>query len=71
MAHILEDESASADVREKLGQKSPVAAGFIARVPIAAVEFKVNWLRITDLTGGPLYIEAHFDTLPTGEGQNV
>ena len=71
VAHILEDESASADVREKLGQKSPVAAGFIARVPIAAVEFKVNWLRITDLTGGPLYIEAHFDTLPTGEGQNV
>ena len=71
VAHVLEDESASAAVREKLGQKSPVAAGFIARVPIVAVEFKVNWLRITDLTGGPLYTEAQFDALPTGEEQNV
>ena len=67
VAHVLGDESASAEVREKLGQKSPVAAGFIARVPIAAVEFSVNWLRITDLTGGPLYTEAHFETLPSGE----
>ena len=71
VAHVLEDESASAEVREKLGQKSPVAAGFIARVPIAAVEFSVNWLRITDLTGGPLYTEAHFEALPSGEEQKA
>jgi nitroimidazol reductase NimA-like FMN-containing flavoprotein (pyridoxamine 5'-phosphate oxidase superfamily) len=37
-ARILTDESASAIVRENLGKKSPVAATFIARVPIVAVE---------------------------------
>ncbi len=67
LARVLEDESASAAVRENLGKKSAVAATFIARVPIVAVELQVNWLRITNLTGGPLYTEVTFDTLSTEE----
>ena len=66
-AFALEDEQTSATVRELLGQKSPTAAGFIARVPIVAVEIRVDWLRITDLTGGPLYTEATFDTMQSGK----
>ena len=66
-AYALEDEQISATVREQLGQKSPTAAGFIARVPIVAVEIRVDWLRITDLTGGPLYTEAIFDTTQSGK----
>jgi hypothetical protein len=54
-------------VREQLGRKSATAAGFIARVPIVAVEIRVDWLRITDLTGGPLYTEATFDTKQPGK----
>jgi hypothetical protein len=54
-------------VRERLGRKSPTAATFIARVPIVAVEIRVGWLRITDLTGGPLYTEATFDTMQPGK----
>src|SRR5438105_3416443 len=60
-AHILTDDSAIAAVREKLGKKSPVAAGFIAQVPTAAVELQVNWLRITNLAGGPVQTEVTFD----------
>lgn len=67
-ARILTDESTSASVREKLGKKSSVAATFIARVPIVAVELQVNWLRITNLTGGPLYTEVTFDGVASGEG---
>src|SRR5579875_687364 len=65
-AHILTDESAVAAVRENLGKKSATAAGFIAMVPTAAVELQVNWLRITDLTGGPVYTEASFDEESSG-----
>jgi general stress protein 26 len=61
-AHILTDDSAIAAVRENLGKKSAVAAGFIAQVPTAAVELRVNWLRITNLTGGPVQTEVSFDT---------
>jgi nitroimidazol reductase NimA-like FMN-containing flavoprotein (pyridoxamine 5'-phosphate oxidase superfamily) len=68
-ARILTDESASAVVRENLGKKSPVAATFIARVPIVAVELQVNWLRITNLANGPLYTEVTFDTVASGQGQ--
>lgn len=50
-ARVLDDEAAAAAVRAKLAQKSVTAAAFIARVPTAAVELDVNWLRITDLTG--------------------
>lgn len=73
-AYALEDEQVSATVREQLGQKSPTAAGFIARVPIVAVEIRVDWLRITDLTGGNLYTEATFDTMKSdtvSKEQNV
>ncbi len=61
-AYALEDEQASATVRERLGEKSPTAAAFIARVPIVAVEIRVDWLRITDLTASSIYTEATFDT---------
>lgn len=70
-AYALEDEQVSAAVREKLGQKSPTAATFIARVPIVAVEIRVDWLRITNLTGGSLYTEATFDTTQAGKEQKV
>ena len=66
-AYAIEDEQASAEVREQLGQKSPTAAAFIARVPIVAVEIRVDWLRITNLTGGPIYTEANFDTTQAGQ----
>jgi general stress protein 26 len=67
-AHILTDDSAITAVRENLGKKSAVAAGFIAQVPTAAVELRVNWLRITNLTGGPVQTEVSFDTKsPTEE----
>lgn len=65
-AYALEDEQVSAEVREKLGQKSPTAAAFIARVPIVAVEIRVEWLRITNLTGGSIYTEATFGTTQSG-----
>lgn len=68
-ARILTDESTSAVVRENLGKKSPVAATFIARVPIVAVEFQVNWLRITNLVSSPLYTEVTFDIVASGQGQ--
>ena len=61
-AYAVEDEQASAEVSKKLGQKSPTAAPFIARVPIVAVEIRVDWLRITNLVGGALYTEATFGT---------
>jgi len=68
-ARILTDESASSVVRENLGKKSPVAATFIARVPIVAVELQVNWLRITDLAASPVYTEVTFDTIADKQGQ--
>src|SRR5215469_10412633 len=68
-AEVLEEETASAAVRAKLGKKSPVAATFIARVPVVAVEVQVNWLRITNLTASPLYTEANFGIAAGGEGQ--
>ena len=59
-ARVVEDEQATAEIREMLAKKSAVAASFLARVPVAAVELAVNWLRITDLTGGSIYTEATF-----------
>jgi len=67
-ARILADNSANAAVCENLGKKSPVAATFIARVPIVAVELQVDWLRITNLVSSPLYTEVTFDTLASGQG---
>lgn len=60
-ARILHDEQEAEQVRAKLAQKSPTAAGFIAQVPTAAVELEIGWLRITDLTGGAPYTEATFE----------
>jgi len=60
LAHTLNDESESSIVLENLGKKSPVAAAFIARVPIVAVEMQIKWLRITNLTASPMYTEVTF-----------
>jgi len=60
LARTLEDKSASSKVLENLSRKSSVAAGFIARVPVIAVEMRVTWLRITDLTAEPMYTEVNF-----------
>lgn len=59
-ARVITEQSEYQAVRERLEQKSAVAAGFLAQVPTAAVELRVNWLRLTDLTGGPIYTEATF-----------
>jgi nitroimidazol reductase NimA-like FMN-containing flavoprotein (pyridoxamine 5'-phosphate oxidase superfamily) len=63
LARILTDESKSSVVLENLGKKSPVAAAFIARVPIVAIEIQIKWLRITNLADSPLYTEMTFDTV--------
>jgi hypothetical protein len=68
LAHMLVDESASSVVLENLGKKSSVAAAFIARVPIVAVEMQIKWLRITNLAASPLYTEVTFDTVASGQG---
>ena len=70
-AYAVEDEQVSARVRERLGQKSPTAAAFIARVPIVAVEIRVDWLRITNLAASPIYTEVTFDTTHAGKEQRV
>jgi len=59
-ARILTEETDAAAVRARLAQKSAVAGTFLARVPTVAVELDVNWLRITDLTGGALSTELTF-----------
>jgi nitroimidazol reductase NimA-like FMN-containing flavoprotein (pyridoxamine 5'-phosphate oxidase superfamily) len=59
-ARVLDDEQLATDVRAKLAHKSPAAAAFISRVPTAAVELNVNWLRITDLTSATPYTEVNF-----------
>ena len=68
MARILTDESVISFVLENLGKKSSVAAAFIARVPIVAVEMQIKWLRITNLAASPLYTEVTFDTVASGQG---
>jgi len=68
-ASIITDEDARADVRKRLSEKSAVAAGFIARVPIAEVELQVNWLRITNIAANPMQIEATFPIDPVVEGK--
>ena len=60
LARTLNDESESSMVLENLGKKSPVAAAFIARVPVVAVELQLTWLRITNLTASPMYTEVTF-----------
>ncbi len=67
-ARVLTDEKETLSIREALGEKSTVAAGFIARVPIVAVELKVQWLRITDVAANPMRTEVNFDA-PTEKEQ--
>lgn len=59
-ARVLSDEEEAASIRARLAEKSPAATAFLSRVPTAVVELGVNWLRITDLTGGAPYTEAIF-----------
>jgi uncharacterized pyridoxamine 5'-phosphate oxidase family protein len=68
LVRTLTDESASSVVLKNLGEKSSVAAAFIARVPIVAVEMQIKWLRITNLAASPLYTEVTFDTVASGQG---
>lgn len=56
-ACVLDDEARAAEIRDMLGKKSPTAAAFISRVPTAAVELTIDWLRITDLTSSSPYTE--------------
>ncbi len=66
-ARLLNNKDEAAHVRTRLAQKSPTAAGFISMVPTAAVELKIRWLRITDLTGSTPYTEATFEHTPHTE----
>ena len=59
-AHIISDEQKSATIRQRLGEKSAIAAAFLAQVPTAAVELHIQWLRITNLTASPMYTEVTF-----------
>ena len=70
-ARILHDEHEAEQVRAKLARKSSTAAGFIAQVPTAAVELKIRWLRITDLTGGTPYTETTFESTTPAEEQRA
>ena len=68
LARTLTDESASSVVLENLGKKSSVAAAFIARVPVVAVEMQLKWLRITNLSASPMYTEVTFDMTASEQG---
>ena len=70
-ARVIEDEERANEIRAKLAQKSPTAATFISRVPTAAIELKINWLRITDLTSNSPYTEACFPLTAETEGQRA
>jgi hypothetical protein len=65
VARTLNNEHASSTVLENLGKKSPVAAAFIARVPVVAVEMQITWLRITNVAAKPMYTEVTFS--PTSQ----
>ena len=60
LARSLNNESAISVVLENLGKKSSVAAAFIARVPVVAVEMQITWLRITNVSAKPMYTEVTF-----------
>ncbi len=60
LAHTLNNENASSVVLDNLGKKSPVAAAFIARVPVVAVMMQITWLRITNVAAKPMYTELTF-----------
>lgn len=68
--HIIEDEQKSETIRQRLAEKSAVAAVFLAQVPTAAVEIHIQWLRITNLTNAPLYTEVTFPAEQSKEEQS-
>ncbi len=68
LARTLHDESASSMVLENLAKKSSVAAAFIARVPVVAVEIEITWLRITNVTASPMYTEVTFQNMASERG---
>ena len=68
LARTLNDENASSMVLENLSKKSPVAAAFIARVPVIAVEMQITWLRITNVTANPMYTEVAFPNTSLEQG---
>ena len=68
LARTLNDENASSMVLENLSKKSPVAAAFIARVPVIAVEMQITWLRITNVTASPMYTEVNFPNTSHEQG---
>ncbi|MGZ6364931.1 MAG: hypothetical protein ACXWPS_03085 [Ktedonobacteraceae bacterium] len=63
LARTLNDVNASSLVLENLSKKSPVAAAFIARVPVIAVEMQITWLRITNVKANPMYTEVTFPNI--------
>ncbi len=68
LAHVLNNENESSLVLKNLAKKSPVAAAFIARVPVVAVEIQLTWLRITNVTASPMYTEVTFQTTNKKQG---
>lgn len=68
LARTLHDESASSMVLENLAKKSSVAAAFIARVPVVAVEMEIRWLRITNVTASAMYTEVTFQNMASERG---
>ena len=71
LARTLKDENASSMVLENLSKKSSVAAAFIARVPVIAVEIQITWLRITNLTASPRYTEVTFQNTASELGDQI
>jgi hypothetical protein len=69
LARTLKDENTSSIVLANLSKKSSVAAAFIARVPVVAVEMQITWLRITNVSANPMYTEATFQSTNHERGE--
>lgn len=52
VAEVVADEAEAERVKQRVMEKSEVAAGFIARLPVTMVRVRVNWARITDIRAG-------------------
>ena len=59
VAQALDEGPEAERAKQLVMQKSQVAAGFIASVPIVPVKVQVNWARITDLRAGYAVTEVH------------
>ncbi|HYX49038.1 MAG TPA: pyridoxamine 5'-phosphate oxidase family protein [Ktedonobacteraceae bacterium] len=69
LARTLNDEDTSSIILANLAKKSSVAATFIARVPVVAVEMQITWLRITNVSASPRYIEVTFSSTSHEQGE--